>query len=242
MTRVLMISPGYPAEMALFTRGLAQAGAEVIGLGDQAQSNLPETAKPALAHYVQVGSLAAGDQVAATVRDLARQVDIHQVECLWEPYMVLAARLRETLGLPGLTVEQTVPFRDKERMKQLLDAAGLRTPWHVAATTVAEVWAAAEQVGYPLIVKPIDGAGSADTYRAGSAAELDAILPGLRHVPRVSVEEFIDGEEFTYDTICAGGQVLVENICQYHPRPLQAKLHEWISPITLALRDLDAPG
>ena len=61
-------------------------------------------------------------------------------------------------------------------------------------------------------------------------------------MPRVSVEEFVDGEEFTYDTICAGGQVLVENICQYHPRPLQTKLHEWISPVTLALRDLDAPG
>src|SRR5438045_3959999 len=80
------------------------------------------------------------------------------------------------LGRPGLTVGQTVPFGDKGRMKQLLDAAGLRTPWHVAARTVADVWAAAERVGYPLIVKPIDGAGSADTYRADSAVELDAIL------------------------------------------------------------------
>jgi len=237
-----MLSPGYPAEMAFFTRGLAHAGADVIGLGDQAAGDLPAIARDALAHYVQVGDLAAGDQVAATVAELARQVSIDRVECLWEPYMVLAARLREQLGLPGLTVAQTLPFRDKERMKQLLDAAGLRTPWHVAAETVAEVWAAAERTGYPLIVKPIDGAGSADTYRANSAAELDAILPGLRHLPRVSVEEFIDGEEFTYDTICADGRVLVENICQYHPRPLLTKMHEWISPITLALRDLDAPG
>ncbi|MGH3259861.1 MAG: ATP-grasp domain-containing protein [Streptosporangiaceae bacterium] len=241
MSRVLMISPGYPAEMALFTRGLAQAGAEVIGLGDQAQSNLPEAARPALAHYVQVGSLAAGDQVAATVRELARQVRIDQVECLWEPYMVLAARLREELGLPGLTVAQTLPFRDKERMKILVDAAGLRTPWHVDAQTVADVWAAADRIGFPLIVKPVDGAGSADTYRADSSAELDAILPMIRHVPRVSVEEYIEAEEFTYDTICANGQVLVENICQYHPRPLLTKTHEWISPVTVALRDLDDP-
>ena len=237
-----MISPGYPAEMAFFTRGLAQAGASVFGLGDQSPEALPPAAREALTHYVHVGSLAAGDQVAATVRDLARRADIHQVECLWEPYMVLAARLREELGLPGLTVAQTIPFRDKERMKQLLDAAGLRTPWHTEARTVAEVWAAAERVGYPLIVKPIDGAGSADTYRADSVAELDAILPGLRHVPRVSVEEFIEAEEFTYDTICAGGQVLVENICQYHPRPLLTKIHEWVSPVTVALRDLDEPG
>jgi biotin carboxylase len=238
---VLMISPGYPAEMAFFTRGLAQAGATVIGLGDQSTDALPQTAKNALAHYIQVGSLADDVAVAATVRELARHTGIDAVECLWEPYMLLAARLREELGLPGLTVAQTIPFRDKEQMKQLLDAAGLRTPWHTEARTVADVWAAAERVGYPLIVKPIDGAGSADTYRADSAAELDAILPMIRHVPQVSVEEFIDGEEFTYDTICAGGQVLFENICQYHPRPLLTKMHEWISPVTMALRDLDDP-
>jgi biotin carboxylase len=239
---VLMISPGYPAEMALFTRGLAWSGATVIGLGDQSAEALPDAASQALAHYIYVGSLAADDHVAETVRDLARYVRIDAVECLWEPYMVLAARLREELGLPGLTVAQTIPFRDKEQMKQLLDAAGLRTPWHTEARTVADVWAAAERVGYPLIVKPIDGAGSADTYRADSPAELDAILPMIRHVPVVSVEEFVDGEEFTYDTICAGGQVLFENICQYHPRPLLTKMHEWVSPITLALRDLDDPS
>ncbi|MBV9095334.1 MAG: ATP-grasp domain-containing protein [Streptosporangiaceae bacterium] len=239
---VLMISPGYPAEMASFTRGLAQSGASVIGLGDQPAGALPAAARDALAHYVQVGSLASEDHVVATVAELARQVRIDQLQCLWEPYMVLAARLREGLGLPGLTVAQTLPFRDKEQMKQLLDAAGVRTPRHHAARTVAGVWAAAEQTGYPLIVKPVDGAGSADTYRADSAAELDAILPMVRHVPQVSVEEFIDGEEFTYDTICADGQVLVENICQYHPRPLATKMHEWISPITMALRDLDDPG
>jgi formate-dependent phosphoribosylglycinamide formyltransferase (GAR transformylase) len=239
---VLMISPGYPAEMALFTRGLGRAGAFVIGLGDQPASGLPAMARDALAHYVHVGSLAAEGPVVATVREMAGRVGIDRVECLWEPYMILAARVREELGLPGLTVAQTVPFRDKERMKQVLDAAGLRTPRHVAAETVAGVWAAAEHTGFPLIVKPVDGAGSADTYRADSPAELDAVLPMVRHVPQVSVEEFIDGEEFTYDTICADGSVLVENVCQYHPRPLLTKMHEWISPITLALRDLDAPG
>jgi hypothetical protein len=63
----------------------------------------------------------------------------------------------------------------------------------------------------------------------------------VRHVPQVIVEEFIDGEEFTYDTICAGGEVLFENICWYRPRPLLTKLHEWISPVIVSLRDLDAP-
>jgi formate-dependent phosphoribosylglycinamide formyltransferase (GAR transformylase) len=238
---VIMISPGYPAEMAFFARGLAAAGASVIGIGDQPPSAVPPVAREALAHYQQVGSLAAGDAVAAVVHELARQVRIDRVECLWEPYMLLAARLREELDLPGLTVSQTFPFRDKELMKELLDAAGLRTPGHESTDTVAGVWAAAERLGFPLIVKPIAGAGAADTYRADSAAELDAILPMLRHLPQVIVEEFVDGEEFTYDTICAGGQVLFENICWYRPRPLIMKLHEWISPVTIALRALDVP-
>ena len=64
-----------------------------------------------------------------------------------------------------MTVAETVPFRDKERMKQVLDAAGIRTPRHARTTTVAGVWAAVERIGYPIIVKPIAGAGSADTYR-----------------------------------------------------------------------------
>jgi len=238
---VVMISPGYPAEMAFFTRGLATSGSAVIGIGDQPTSALPEMARNALAHYIHVGSLADEAAVLGTVGELAQQVRIERVECLWEPYMILAARLRGVLGLPGLTVEQTVPFRDKERMKQLLDAAGLRTPWHVDATTVAEVWAAAERIGYPLIVKPIAGAGSADTYRVDSADELNTVLPMLRHVPRVSVEEFIDAEEFTYDTICANGEALFENICRYTPRPLQTMQHEWISPVTMALRNIDDP-
>jgi len=238
---IIMISPGYPAEMEFFTRGLAAAGASVIGVGDQPVSALPPIAREALAHYVPVGTLADERAVAATVRQLARQVRIDQVECLWEPYMILAARLREELGLPGLTVAQTVPFRDKERMKQLLDAAGLRTPRHASTETVAGVWAAADRIGFPLIVKPIAGGGSADTYRAGSVTELNAILPMLRHVPDVSVEEFVEAEEFTYDTICADGRVLFENISWYRPRPLLNKTHEWISPIDIALRDLDVP-
>jgi formate-dependent phosphoribosylglycinamide formyltransferase (GAR transformylase) len=237
---VVMISPGYPAEMAYFTRALAAVGATVIGVGDQSLSALPDPAREALAHYEHV-ALSDENAVLGALHGLARHASIDQVECLWEPYMILAAQIRESFGVPGMTVEQTVPFRDKERMKQAIDAAGIRTPWHVSATTVSEVWEAAEQVGYPLIVKPIAGAGSADTYRVDSAQELAEVLPLLRHVPEVSVEEFIDGEEFTYDTICADGSILFDNIMWYRPRPLQMKMHEWISPASIVFRDLSVP-
>jgi Carbamoyl-phosphate synthase L chain, ATP binding domain len=237
---VVMLSPGFPAEMAYFTRALAAVGATVIGLGDQPPGDLPAAAAGSLAHYEHV-PLADEGAVLAALHGLARHAPIDQVECLWEPYMLLAARIRESFGLPGMTVAETVPFRDKERMKQAIDAAGIRTPRHAAATTVAGVWEAAERIGYPLIVKPIAGAGSSDTYRVDSAGELGEVLPLLRHVPEVSVEEFVDGEEFTYDTICADGSILFEHVLWYRPRPLQMKMHEWVSPVSISLRDVTVP-
>ncbi|HVH24372.1 MAG TPA: ATP-grasp domain-containing protein [Pseudonocardia sp.] len=240
MTTVVMLSPGFPAEMAYFTRALAGTGARVIGVGDQPPHDLPIAARDALAHYEHV-SLADEGAVLAALRGLAQHARLDLVECLWEPYMLLAARLREEFGLPGMTVAQTLPFRDKERMKQVLDAAGVRTPRHASTTTVAGVWDAAERIGYPIIVKPIAGAGSADTYRVDSGEQLAEVLPLLRHVPEVSVEEFVDGEEFTFDTICAGGKVLFESVLWYRPRPLQMRLHEWVSPVSIVLRDLSAP-
>ncbi|MEY4773924.1 MAG: hypothetical protein RIT40_959, partial [Planctomycetota bacterium] len=38
---ILFLSPGYPAEMPLFVRGLAQVGARVWGVGDQPKEALP---------------------------------------------------------------------------------------------------------------------------------------------------------------------------------------------------------
>ena len=131
--RVLFISPSYPPEMPYFVRGLAEVGAEVIGIGDSPAGALPEMTRNALSDYLQVGSLWDEQGMIDTVRAWPGARGIDRVECLWEPGMLLAAGLREALGLPGMTVEQTVPFRDKEVMKQVLDRAGLRTPRHRSA-------------------------------------------------------------------------------------------------------------
>ena len=238
---VLMISPGYPAEMPFFTRGLSQVGAKVIGLGDQPKEALPAIAREHVALHHQVRTLWDEPTVIEVVRRWSAADRIDRVECLWEPGMILAARIREGLGLPGMTVEQTIPFRDKEIMKQKLDAAGIRTPRHFRARTEFEVRDAVEKIGYPIIVKPIAGAGSADTHRCDTTADLDRALKLIRHVEEVSVEEFVEAEEFTFDTICAGGRMYFENICWYRPRPLAQRQHEWISPQSVCLRDLSAP-
>ena len=239
--KVLFLSPGYPSEMPHFVRGLSEVGAAVLGVGDQPTSALPELTRRQLAGYLQVASLWDEAAVVAAVRDWPAAADVERVECLWEPGVVLAARLREALGVTGLDVAGALRFRNKELMKQTLDAAGIRTPRHTAATTVAEVWSAAERLGFPVIVKPIAGAGSADTYRVDDADALREVLPRLRHVAEVSVEEFVDGEEYTFDTVSIDGEPAFHSIAWYRPRPLVARSEEWISPQVVCLRDPDLP-
>jgi biotin carboxylase len=239
---VLFLSPGFPQEMNWFAEGLAAVGATVVGVGEHPPETLHPRCRAALTNYLRVPSLFDEDavvrEVAAAVK--ASGVRIDRVECLWEPLVVLAARLREALEVPGPTVRQTLPFRDKELMKRVLDEAGIRTPRHARCRTEAECREAAERTGFPLIVKPIAGAGSADTHRADDPAGLDAALRSVRHVPEVSVEEYIEGEEHTFDTVCANGEVLYWGICWYRPRPLIARTVQWISPQTVALRAPEA--
>lgn len=241
MPRVLFVSPGYPSEMPAFVRALVEVGAEVFGLGDAPAGGLPPAVRHALADYLQVRSLwdeeTVGGEVAAWLA--GRRVD--RVECLWEPGMLLAARLREVLEVPGLSVERTIPLRNKEAMKRVLDRAGIRTPRHAAARGEAEIRAAAERIGGALIVKPIAGAGSADTHRVEGRADLDRVVAAVRHLDEVSVEEFVDGEEFTFDTVSIGGEPAYFNVAWYRPRPLVARTEEWISPQVVALRHPSQP-
>jgi hypothetical protein len=234
---VIFLSPGFPQEMPFFTRGLAEAGARVIGLGDQPRGALPEMTASHLSAYVQARSFADEQHMVDQARAIASKVGVDRIECMWEPLMVTAARMREAIGVPGLTVEQTLPFRDKELMKLKLDAAGVRTPRHERAVTEAQCRAAAERIGYPLIIKPIAGAGSLDTYRVESDADLESALGLLGHIAEVSVEEFIDADDYTFDTVTAGGEILYYNIGFYVPRPLQMKQAAWISPMTYSMRE-----
>ena len=52
--RVVFLSPAFPAEMAKFTRGLAEVGATVLGVGDTPRESLPASVKPYLADYLTV--------------------------------------------------------------------------------------------------------------------------------------------------------------------------------------------
>jgi len=222
-------------------RGLAQVGARVWGVGDSPEAGLPVRTRRALTGYLQVPRIMDEDDVSRRVAAWLGGRRPDRVEAMWEPMVLLAARLREELGVPGMSVDTVRGFRDKQLMKERIAAAGLRVPYSARVRSEAEALAAAETFGYPLIIKPIAGAGSADTYRVDNRAELDDVLAKTQHVPEVSVEEFVDGEEFTYDTVCIDGRPVYENVAQYLPRPLIARQNHWISPIICTVRNLEQP-
>lgn len=238
---VIFISPGYPAEMADFSRGLAQCGARVIGLGEHPVPGLPEVVRHALSDYIQVPTLVDAEAVTTQVLKYASRHPVDRVECLWEPFMMLAAQLREALGVGGMHCQQTDLFRDKEKMKQAIDAAGLRTPRHTNAIGKAAIREAAATIGFPMVIKPISGAGSAHTHEVRDEAALSRAIDDVGDHREVSVEEFIEGEEFTYDTVCADGEILYENIAWYRPKPIIGRAVEWISMQTVNIRDIDRP-
>lgn len=180
--KVLFISPHYPEEMQEFTRGLSEVGARVYGVGDVPLQQIPSHVRRYLSGYIQTASLFAEDRAVADIAPAVRHLGLDRVECLWEPCIELAAKLREQLDLPGMRYVDAVAFRDKAIMKERLVAAGLRVPHFARASTASMVWEAAERIGYPLIIKPIAGAGSKDTYRVEDPKGLQAVLDLVKHV------------------------------------------------------------
>jgi hypothetical protein len=239
--KVIMIAPGYPGEMPYFCRGLSRHGASVYGLSDVPEKELPALTRQHLSGYLRVPNLTDEEGVVDAVKQGVGQQTIDRVVCLWEPGVLLAAKIREALGVPGQGVEQANVFRNKDLMKQAVTRAGIRTARHASATSIAQLKEAAATIGFPVIVKPIAGAGSMDTFRVDSMEELEQALARVTTYDEVNVEEFIEGDEYTYDTICVDGDIKYENVCYYRPNPLVARSTEWISPQTIALRDLSPP-
>ena len=235
---VVFLSPHYPPEMRQYTRGLCEVGARVLGVGDTPRSALPQDLHRHLADYLEVPRIMDEDDVIERVSAWLRGRGVDRVLTNWEPLVILAARLRERWGVPGMSSDTVRGFRDKQLMKERVRLAGLRVARSERVRTVGQAREAAGRLGYPMVIKPIAGAGSADTYRVDSDGDLDQALVRMGNVPEASCEEFIEGREFTFDTICIGGQPVFENVAEYLPKPLEARLHEWLSPVVITVRDL----
>ena len=229
---VVFVEPFFPSNQRHFARALAEAGATVIGIGESPADALDDQLKGWLHHYEQVPSVTDVEAMTRVVRWVQDKLWVDRLEATIEAHTMPAAQVREACTIPGTSVRTAWLCRDKPSMKQALREAGVPTAASAAVGSAAEVRAFAEQVGYPLILKPRSGAGAADTMRADDPAGLDHALGvfGGQGVESIAVEEFIEGHEGFYDTITIDGQVAVDFVSHYYPNVLEAMRTRWISP------------
>lgn len=242
---VILIEPSFPDNQKQFARALAEAGANVIGIGERPKDWLDGDVRQWLTHYEQVGSVVDDEQLAAAVRFVQSKVWVDRMEATVEAHIMSAARVREACGIPGTSVRTAYLCRDKPAMKDVLREAGVPCARSTGASTPDEVRAFADEVGYPLIIKPPDGAGASGTYRVNDDDGLAEAISasGVEHGVTVAVEEFVEGHEGFYDTIAINGEVAHEFVTHYYPNVLEAMRTRWISPQFIATNRVDsAPG
>ncbi len=238
---VILLEPSFPDNQKQFARALAEVGATVIGIGERPKDWLDDDVKGWLTHYEQVGSVTDDAAVLSAVRWVQDRLWVDRLEATVEAHTMTAARVREACTIPGTSVHTAFLCRDKPAMKEVLRRAGVPCARSTGASTPDEVRAFAEEVGYPLIVKPPDGAGASGTYRVDDDHELAMAIEasGVGHGRGVAVEEFIEGHEGFYDTLCAGGHVVHDFVSHYYPNVLEAMRTRWISPQFIATNRVD---
>jgi carbamoylphosphate synthase large subunit len=239
---IVFVAPNFPSNQRQFVRALAESGATVIGVGESHADELDEQLKSWMFHYERVSSVTDVDAMTAVVRWAQDKMWIDRLEATIEAHTLAAAQVREACQIPGTSVRTAWLCRDKPSMKQVLRDAGVATAASMAANSAAEVHNFAEQVGFPLILKPRSGAGAADTMRVDRAADLDHALAifGGHGVESIAVEEFIEGHEGFYDTVTVDGHVALDFVSHYYPNVLDAMRTRWISPQFISTNRLDS--
>jgi formate-dependent phosphoribosylglycinamide formyltransferase (GAR transformylase) len=236
---VIFIEPAFPPNQREFMRGLAAAGATVIGIGERPLDHLDPELQGWMLHYQQVGNVTDVDAVTDVVRWVQERVWVDRLEAAVEAHTMAAAQVRENCTIPGTSVRTAWLCRDKPSMKEVLRGAGVPTAASTAAHSAAEVRDFAARVGYPLILKPRAGAGASGTVRVESAAELDDALAGFGSAESIAVEEFVDGHEAFYDTLSINGEPVYDFVTHYYPNVLDAMRTRWISPQFVATNRVD---
>jgi biotin carboxylase len=166
-----------------------------------------------------------------------------RIICILENMQVQVAEVREHFGVPGTSREVAELFRDKSRMKAALNKAGLPTAKNRVLRGMADVKAFVDEVGFPIVIKPLAGLGSKSTFRVASLVEATKIIEGLGVGDNNPVlgEEFLSGREFSFETITVGGKPQVHSISTYHPTCLDAVEHPWIQWCCVLPKDISGP-
>ncbi|MFT6144079.1 MAG: phosphoribosylaminoimidazole carboxylase (NCAIR synthetase) [Myxococcota bacterium] len=242
----IFVAPHFPAGQRRFAQGLKNVGARITGIIDCPIDFVDSAVRALMDDYERVSSLADEDaMVAAVQRIQARSPGVDRLEATIESHTLMTARVRERCEIPGLSYAVVERCRDKLLMKQFLAKHGIPGARAAQVSTAKDAWDFANQVGFPLILKPRDGAGAYATYKLENAEQLSMALAqtGLdKRVGYFIIEQFVSGHEGFYDTLTVGGKVVFEFVSHYYPNVLTAMRDRSVSPVIIATNRVEQGG
>ena len=196
--RILYLSPGFPPNSHFFCVAAHARGASVLAVGDMPAHDLPPEAHQALDHYVFEPRMDEYERLLDIVKSLIDQHGrIDFVESNGEHWLEVEGRLRDDLGIEGLSARDVGRLRSKLAMAEVFEKAGVPFPPGIRCLSSEAVMRFAATHGLPLVFKPDSGSGAMATFRVSTDAELDAALqlPLDGHV----VQPFVEGSIVTFD-------------------------------------------
>ena len=246
MPNVVFVAPFFLDTTLRFVDSVASlAGVRTALISQDPAERLPQGVKARLDAHRRIGDGLDPRQIAEATRSIAREWGgrVDKLIGALEQLQVPLGEVRDALWIEGMGAETARNFRDKGRMKDVLERHGLPCARLVRLTEEGAAWRFAEAVGYPLVLKPAAGAGAKSTFRIAGAEELREALAAARPSalrPAV-LEEFVIGDEFSFDSVSIRGRAVWHSLSHYLPAPLHVVDNPWIQWCVLIPREIDHP-
>ena len=195
------------------------------------QEHPPASVREIFADYVLVEDALEISSLIGGIDKLRKKYGApHRIVGVLEPLQTQLAQARQHFGVPGTDVRTAELFRDKAMMKDELRANGLPVARHALLRRPEEGRAFSAKVGFPIVLKPPAGMGAKATFRVNDDDALARAVAGMgaSDTHPVLAEEFLNGEEGSFDTLTIGGKVHFKSISHYLPTPLTVLENPWI--------------
>ena len=197
----LLVSPNFPISQELFAKGLKEKGINVLGVGSESYDTLSQTLKDNLTEYFRVNDLEDYEEVFRAVAFLTyKHGKIDRIESNNEYWLELDARLREDFNVYGVKPKQLEFTKYKSKMKTMFKEAGARVAKGYVANNKEELNNILKKLELPLIAKPDNGVGSANTYKLLTQRDVEEFINEWNEKISYFFEEFVgNGVLCTYD-------------------------------------------
>lgn len=245
MKNVVLVAPYFGGNMIHCMRCFANLDGVQLGIiSQESEGRLPADVAGRIAGFYTVRDVGDTSQLVAAGRAFQQQWGrVDRFEGYLEQLQVPIGEARDALGVEGLGGEAAKNFRDKNRMKRLLRAAGLPVARQALVEGPEDARNFVKLVDYPIVLKPLAGLGARNTVRVSSEEELYLALNQLTPTPSapVQAEEFIRGEEHTFETVCIDGAPVWSSSTFYLPGPLHVLENPWMQYCLLLPREQRMP-